>query len=71
MPLLALGHRVALSLLTLMLGGALTLMPVCEAIPYRITDTRQLMEQISNMSFPQNVIILSMDITDFYPNASV
>ena len=47
------------------------LMPVCEAIPYRITDTRQLMEQISNMSFPQNVIILSMDITDFYPNTTV
>ena len=47
------------------------LMPACEAIPYKITDTRQLMEQISNMSFPQNIIILSMDITEFYPNTTV
>ena len=43
----------------------------CEAILYRTNDTRQLIKHISSMSFTQSIILVTMDITDFYPNTTV
>jgi hypothetical protein len=46
------------------------LTPARENIQYRIVDTAHLMRQISQITFPQSIRLVTMDVKDFYPNTT-